>query len=231
MISHHPFSLISESYRTIRTALLLSQAEKPPQAILLTSAHPGEGKTMTTLNLAIALAQSGRAVVVVDADLRKGNCHTLLRQRNYQGLSNILTNGWLLDESVRETIVPGFSLLSRGGIPPNPADLLGSPKMKEVLEALRARFDFVLVDSPPAVAVSDATALSPLCDGVLLVLHGQKTTIQMARLLLEHLEAAHARILGVVLNGVDVRSPDYAYYRRYYKSYYASVVNGDAEEI
>ncbi|MGH8009086.1 MAG: GumC family protein, partial [Candidatus Binatia bacterium] len=147
--AHQPLSIISEAYRTVRTALLLSQAEKPPQVILLTSAHPGEGKTITTLNLAIALAQNGHAVLVIDADLRKGRCHGLLNLRNHRGLANVLTGSLTLEEGVQQTAVEGLFFLSRGEIPPNPVELLGSRKMREVVEGLREHFAFILLDSPP----------------------------------------------------------------------------------
>lgn len=223
VVAHHPLSIISESYRIIRTTLLFAHTEEPPRVILLTSAHPGEGKTVTTMNLAVTLAQSGNTVVVIDADLRNGRCHTLLGSHNRCGLSQVLTGSLTLEESVQETLVAGLSFLSRGTIVPNPADLLGSQKMREVVGNLRERFDFVLMDSPPAIAVSDAAALSRLCDGVLLVLHGQKTTEETACRVVERLEAVHARILGVVLNGVDIRDPAYADYRSYYASSYATV--------
>jgi len=221
MVAYHPLSFISEAYRTIRTSLLLSQAEKPPQAVLLTSPRSGDGKTVTTLNLAITLVQMGHRVVVVDGDLRRGNCHTLLHLPNRRGLTNVLTGTLALEEGIQSAAVTGLSLLSRGTIPPNPPDLLGSPKMREVMGVLRDHFDFVLIDSPPAIAVSDAAVLSDLCDGVLLVLRGQETTAETARRLVERLEAVRARILGVVLNGVDMRHPDYSDYRAYYTSYYA----------
>ena len=221
-LAHHPLSIIAESYRTIRTALLLSQAEQPPQVLLLTSAHPGEGKTVTTLNLAIALAQGGCTVLVIDADLRKGCCHTMLRRQNNRGLSNVLAGSLTLEEGVQATPVSGLAFLSRGTIPPNPAELLGSRRMRDILQVLRERFDFVLIDSPPTIAVSDAAVLSQLCDGVVLVMHGQKTTTEMARRAVERLEMAHARILGVVLNGIDIRNPDYIDYHQYYSSYAAA---------
>lgn len=222
MVSHHPLSILAESFRTIRTVLLLGQVERPPQVILLTSAHAADGKTSTTLNLAITLAQSGRNVIVVDADLRKGNCHSLLGLQNRRGLSHVLTDSLPLEESVQRTGVAGLSLLPRGAVPPNPADLLGSSKMKEVLVLLRQHFDFVLIDSPPAIAISDAAALSVLCDGVLLVLRGQTTTSEAARRVTERLEAVGAKFLGAVLIGIDLRNPDYADYRNYYKSYYTA---------
>lgn len=216
-------SLTAESYRTIRTALMLSKAEHPPKVILLTSPSPGEGKTVTTVNLGAALAQSGQSVVVVDADLRKGRCHKLLNISNQGGLANVLTGHIQLRNALKETAVKNFYLLPRGILPPNPADLLMSRKMQEVLNELRNSFDFVLIDSPPAIAVSDAAVLSAFCDGVLLVFHGQKTTAQAARVAVERLDSISATLLGVILNGVDIRNPDYVDYRSYYPTYYASM--------
>ncbi len=219
IISHSPISIISESYRTIRTSLLFSQAEKPPQIILLTSAAPGEGKTTTTLNLSIALAREGHSVLVVDADMRKGLCHSRLGLRNNRGLSNVLTGRLSLEEGIQATSVNGLSFLSRGTIPPNPTELLGSTKMKEILEKLRQTFNFIFIDSPPVVVVSDAAVISVLSDGVLLVIDGQKTSRPSAQKAVERLDVVHARLLGVILNGVNLDDPNYSYYRSY-ASYY-----------
>jgi capsular exopolysaccharide synthesis family protein len=216
-------SLTAESYRTIRTALMLSRAEHPPKVILLTSPCPGEGKTVTTVNLGMALAQSEQMVLVVDADLRKGRCHKLVNVPNQNGLVNVLTGQIGLRSSIKETAVRNFFVLPRGVLPPNPADLLMSHKMNEVIEELRRSFDFVLIDSPPAIAVSDAAVVSSLCDGVLLVFHAQKTSAHAARQAVERLDSIGATMLGVILNGVDIRNPDYVDYRSYYPTYYASM--------
>jgi succinoglycan biosynthesis transport protein ExoP len=223
VMARDQISLTAESYRTIRTALLLSRAEHPPKVILLTSPSPGEGKTVTTVNLGMALAQSDQMVLVVDADLRKGRCHKLVNVPNQNGLVNVLTGQIDLRNSIKETAVRNFYVLPRGVLPPNPADLLMSHKMNEVVEELRRSFDFVLIDSPPAIAVSDAAVVSALCDGVLMVFHGQKTTAQAARQAVERLDSIGATLLGVILNGVDIRNPDYADYRSYYPTYYASM--------
>jgi polysaccharide biosynthesis transport protein len=220
--SQHPFSLISESYRTIRSSLLLTQMEQPLRVVLLTSARPGEGKTSVTLNLALTLAQSGRRVVIVDADLRAGNCHRMLGLTNRRGLADVLSNGLTLEESLQRTAVDGLFFIARGAIPPYPADLLGSGTMQEVLQTLRERFDLVLIDSPPAIAVSDAEILSVQCDGVCLVLRAQKTPAEAVQRMVERLEMVGAKILGTVLVGVDFRNPDYADHRYYYTSYYAA---------
>jgi polysaccharide biosynthesis transport protein len=216
-------SLTAESYRTIRTALMLSRAEHPPKVILLTSPCPGEGKTVTTVNLGMALAQSEQMVLVVDADLRKGRCHKLVNVPNQNGLVNVLTGQIGLRASIKETAVRNFFVLPRGALPPNPADLLMSHKMNEVIEELRRSFDFVLIDSPPAIAVSDAAVVSSLCDGVLMVFHAQKTSAHAARQAVERLDSIGATMLGVILNGVDIRNPDYVDYRSYYPTYYASM--------
>jgi capsular exopolysaccharide synthesis family protein len=222
MVAYHPLSVLAEAYRSIRTVLLLGQTENSPQVILITSAHPGEGKTTITLNLGITLAQSGRSVVVVDADLRQGNCHSHLAVQNRYGLTHFLNDSLPLDVCVQNTNVPGFSLLTRGGVPPNPTDLLASIKMQELLEALRQRFDFVLIDAPPTLAISDAAVLSVLCDGVLLVVRNQNTTMDAAHHVVERLRAVGASILGVVLNGINIRDPYYSDYRQYYSSYYSA---------
>lgn len=224
--SHHPFSLIAESYRMVRSGLLLTRTEQPLRVVLLTSARPSEGKTSVTLNLAITLAQSGRQVVVVDADLRAGNCHTLLGLPNRYGLVHLLNDDLPLDAVLQRTVVDGLYFITRGPVPPDPAKLLGSDRMKEVLKGLQERFDLVLIDTPPAIAVSDAVVLSVQCDGVLLVLRAQKTPAGAIQRVVERLETVGAKILGTVLVGADMRHPDYAEYRHYYRSYYSTAHKG-----
>jgi polysaccharide biosynthesis transport protein len=226
--SHSPVSILNESYRAIRTSLLLSQANNPPQVVLLSSAAPNEGKTTTTLNLAIALAHDGYPVLVIDADLRKGCCHARLGLRNNRGLSNVLTGSLSLKEGIQPTFVDGLSLLSRGIIPPNPTEILGSRKMRELLEEVRQGFKFILIDSPPAVAVSDAAVLSVMSDGVLLVFDGEKTSTPSAQKAVERLDLVHANFLGAVLNGVNLNDPHYSYYKTY-SSYYAYEPNRDGD--
>jgi capsular exopolysaccharide synthesis family protein len=221
VVARDHLSIIAESYRSIRTALLLSQAERPPKVILVTSPCPGDGKTVTTLNLGIALAQSGKKVLAIDGDLRKGRCHHLLHMRNDGGLTNVLTGHLDIKESIQETSIDNFYLLPRGALPPNPADLLMAQKMRDTLKELRDSFDFIVIDSPPVIAVSDAAVLSAICDGVALVFNGQTTTSASARHALERLDRIGARILGVILNGIDIRYPDYVDYRSYYPSHYA----------
>ena len=218
--------IATESYRIIRASLLFSQAERPPQVILLTSPAPDEGKTVTTLNLGISLAQSGKRVLVIDGDLRKGRCHQLVNIDNDAGVTNVLTGHATLPQCIRPTAIPGLYLLSRGVSAPNPAELLMSQKTRDVLRELRSQFDFIMIDSPPIIAVSDAAVLSTISDGVVLVFHAQKTTVLSSRRALERLERVGAPILGVILNGIDIRHPDYVEYRSYYPSHFASSENG-----
>jgi capsular exopolysaccharide synthesis family protein len=227
VVAQGQFPMVAESYRTIRTALLLTQAERPPKVILLASPCPSEGKTVSTLNLGIALAQSGKRVLAIDADLRRGRCHQLLCARNRYGLTNVLTRQLDMKMCIQETAIKDFYLLPRGALAPNPADLLMSQRMRDILNELRSSFDFIVIDSPPIIAVSDAAILSALCDGVVLVFNGQKTTTQSAKRALEVLDNVGARPLGVILNGIDIRHhPDYADYRSYY-SYSTESVEPD----
>jgi polysaccharide biosynthesis transport protein len=227
IIAHGPVSIMSESYRTIRASLLLSQAEKPPQIVLISSPSPGEGKTVTSLNLAIALAHDGYSVLLIDGDMRRGCCHSRLGLTNNRGLSNVLTGNLSLEEGIQPTSVNGLSLLSRGVIPPNPSELLGSRKMRSLLEELRQSYNFILLDSPPVISISDATVLSAVSDGVLLVFDGQNTSTAYAQKAVERLDMVRARIIGVILNGINLENPEYSYYRAY--SYYTSE-SPDGEE-
>jgi len=227
--NHSSLSIINEAYRTIRTSLLLSQPEKPPQVILLTSPSPGEGKSVTSLNLSIALAHDGHNVLLVDADMRKGCCHSRLGLTNNRGLSNVLTGGLSLDAGIQDTPVIGLSLLSRGVPPPNPAELLGSRKMRDVLKELRQRFEFILIDSTPVIAISDAAVVSVQTDGVILVLDGHRTSTASVQKAAQYLDTVRARFLGVVLNAVNLNNPDYSYYRTY-SQYYHSNENQEVRE-
>jgi capsular exopolysaccharide synthesis family protein len=228
IITHNPLSVINESYRTIRTSLLLSQAEKPPQVILLTSPSPGEGKTVTSVNLAIALAHDGYSVLLIDGDMRKGTCHHRLGILNRSGLSNVLTSRVSPEEAIQQTPVRGLSFLSRGRVPPNTVELLGSSKMKSLTQELRRSFEFIVIDSPPVVGISDAAVLSVLSDGVLLVLNGERTSTTGAQKAVERLDMVRARLIGVVLNGVNLKDPNYSYFRGYepYYTYGSSIEEG-----
>ncbi|HEY6291299.1 MAG TPA: polysaccharide biosynthesis tyrosine autokinase [Terriglobia bacterium] len=218
----HPASALSESYRALRTSILLSTAVRPPQVLLVTSPQPNEGKSCTSLNLALTLAQRGSRVLIVDADLRKPVIAPHLGLADECGLSGLLTGAIELNQVLHQVEgIPQLWVLPGGPTPPNPAELLSSPRMADVLQQLRERFDHVVVDSPPLLMVTDATILSTLVDGVVLVVESGVTV--RGALLRAHalLENAGGRVLGVVMNKVDFRHDAYYYasYSRYH-SYY-----------
>ena len=207
ILSHHPLSVFSEAYRNIRTNLLLSQPEANRKVILITSPSPGEGKTATALNLGIAWAQDGFKVLIIDADMRRGSCHSGLGVSNRVGLSDLLAGGMSLETVIQQTSVEGLSLLPCGACPANPSGLLGTRKMGNIITQLRETFDFILLDSPPAMAISDPVVLSGVSDGILLVFHARKTTAHVARQVKERFDAIRAPVLGVILNGINVSRP------------------------
>jgi capsular exopolysaccharide synthesis family protein len=229
IVLKQPTSSLAESFHTLRTAVLLSSAPHPPQALLVTSSQPGEGKTSTSLNLALGLAQRGVPVVVVDADMRRpGISRALAIPENGAGLSGLLSGAHGLDEALRPfEPLPNLWVLPAGPKPPNPADLLSSPAMERVLEELRGRFEHVVLDSAPLLLVTDPTILSRLVDGVVLVVESGVTARR--GLLRAHriLESAGGKILGTVVNKWDARREGYyAYYGSYYRGYYRSYYDG-----
>jgi capsular exopolysaccharide synthesis family protein len=203
-----------EAYRMLRTALLLSRAGAPPKTTLITSATPSEGKTTISVNLAVTLAGSGKRVLLIDADLRRPQCHELLGTENHFGLTEVLSGMGEFDDLIRPTGFPNLFLLSSGEIPPNPSELLGSDRMREVLSLLGERYDHLLLDSPPVTAVTDAVVLSTLVDGVVLVAN-KRTSRQQVKAALSRLQYARAKMFGVVLNmvGPSVFSYSTPYYR------------------
>ena len=223
-----PQSVVSEAYRALRTSILLSTSKHPPQVILITSGQPREGKTTTALNLAITLAQRGDRVVLIDSDLRRPRVHRAFQLTNQSGLSSYLAGAAGLDQIVKPVArVPNLFVITAGPTPPNPAELLSSEPVTTLFDELRRQFDFVVLDSPPAITVADAMILAAHADGVILVAHGGVTTRDSLRHARKLLAAANARMLGVVLNNVDMRSADYKYYYSYYYGdYYRHMVDG-----
>ena len=221
-VLNHPTSALAESYHTLRTAVLLSSAPRPPQAVLVTSTQPFEGKTSTAFNLAMGLTQIGRRVLFIDADMRQPGLARLVDTAGRAGLSSVLTGAGKLDQALFQLPdLPNLWFLSAGSQPPNPADLLASRAMEELLTTLRTRFDHLVVDTPPVLMVTDATVLSSFVDGVILVTESQVTG--RAALARTHciLESAGAKILGCVLNKLDLKhdgyyGSSYRYYGRYY---------------
>jgi capsular exopolysaccharide synthesis family protein len=219
-ISASPQSVLAEAYRALRTSVLLSMAPNPPKLILITSAQAGEGKTSTALNLAQSLAQRKGQVVIVDGDLRKGGIARVLGLENVKGISTVLAGGDKLDDALQlYPAQPNLFVLPSGPVPPNPAELIGSDSMAEMCAALAKRFDHVIIDSPPVLAVTDATIMAGLVDRVILVAESGKTHragLMRTRAILEN---AGASILGVVLNKLDVSREGYYGYGYGYYAY------------
>ena len=229
IVLKHPTSSLAESFRTLRTSILLSSAPRPPQALLVTSAQPREGKTSTALNLALGLAQRGVPVVIVDADLRRpGISRALALSQNGAGLSSLLSGAHSLDEVLRQVeAVPNLWVVPAGPEAPNPADLFSSPTMENLMQELRGRFEHLVVDSAPLLMVTDATILSRLVDGVILVVESGVTARRALVRAHKILESAGGRILGTVLNKWDARDEGYysgygSYYYGYDRHYYSS---------
>jgi succinoglycan biosynthesis transport protein ExoP len=220
LVSHHlPKSQTSEAFRALRTALLLSQAEHPPQVILVTSALPREGKTTAAANLAVTLAQLGDRTVLVDADLRKPGVGRVLSlgDGKYAGLSSYLAGVSSLDlVTVQHPAVENLSAIPTGPLPPNPADLLSSHRMADAIAELRRKYKFIVIDTPPIMAVTDAVILSVQSDGVVLVVRSGETPKVAFTRTRDLLASVKCRVLGVVLNAVDSSAPDYYYSYRYY---------------
>ncbi len=220
-----------EAYRSLRTALLLSHSEKPPQVIVVTSALPGEGKTTTAANTAMALAQTGARTVVVDLDLRKPALAATFDLDPDKGMSTYLSGHTDLSSLVRETRLPNLYAIGAGPPAPNPPDLLGSPRMAKGLELLREYFQYIVIDTPPGLELSDALILSARgVDGVLLVARGGRTPLPALRKTGENLHRVGARILGVLLNDVDMRLAHYGDYYGYYGGYYKNYFGPEAEQ-
>ena len=229
-----PQSQMAESYRALRTSLLLSNIGAPPKVIMVTSALPQEGKTTTSINTAVVLAQKGVRVLLIDADLRRPSIHKTLGMGPRSGLSNVLTGSTTLEQAITlTTILPNLFILPAGTPPPNPAELLASSAMKDMLAQLCKEYDHVVIDTPPTLSVTDAVVLSPRADAVILVIRSGKTTKQALRRARDILAQVSAKVVGVLLNAVDLTSPDYYYYYEYqgkYAGYYREDSPHDDEE-
>ena len=215
-------SPIAESYRHLRTSLLLSSAGTPPRTILVTSSQPSEGKTTTAINTAFILAQTGAEVLIIDCDLRRPRLHAHFNMPNVRGLTNCLSGDANEIDNLIQTCEqsPKLKVLTSGPMPPNPAELLGSEEMRKLLKTLSEKFTHVIVDSPPAISFTDASILSTFVDGVILVVHGGRSSRAVVRRAKQQLLDIGANIFGVVLNNVKMESKSNYYYSGYYSGYY-----------
>ncbi|HHV38998.1 MAG TPA: CpsD/CapB family tyrosine-protein kinase [Tepidimicrobium sp.] len=215
----NPKSVISEAYRTLRTNIQFSSIDKPIKSIVITSSIPGEGKSTIAINTAITMAQAGKKVLLLGCDLRKPSLHKAFIMSNSRGLTNILAG----NESYEDIIykpkgVEGLDIIGSGPIPPNPAELLGSIKMKDFIGDMKQVYDMVILDTPPMGAVTDAAVLSTIVDGTILVCSVGEADIDAARMSKDLLDKVNANILGVVLNKVPVDGGGYYGYQ--YSEYY-----------
>jgi polysaccharide biosynthesis transport protein len=214
-----------EAFKTIRTNVLFSSAEEGLRSLVVTSAGPGEGKSIVAANLALALAQAGQRVLLIDGDMRRPRVHEIYDCPQEPGLSNVLSANAKLSEAIRKSGVAGLWLLNAGHIPPNPAELLGSRRYVDLIASLGELFDWAIIDTPPVLAVADSSIAANDASGVIFVVGSDKTSRQAARAAVEQLGAANAHIMGTILNKVDlIRHPYYyaAYYRKEYARYYVS---------
>jgi succinoglycan biosynthesis transport protein ExoP len=220
-----PQSQIAESFRSLRTSILLSGSfDSCPKVLLITSALPKEGKSATSVNLAIVLAQKGSRVLLVDADMRRPTLHKVLGVSRDVGLSSLLDETAEEQDAIqRASDFPNLFVLPSGPSPNNPAELLDSELLRKLLKRWRSLYDYVIIDSPPTLSVTDAVVLSPEADAVVMVVRSGQTTKDAVRRTRDTLYQVNARILGIVMNAVDLRSPDlyyYYYYSKRGKSYY-----------
>lgn len=229
LISNPVPSLFSESFRSIRTNVLFSSTDEGGRLIVITSSTPGEGKTVVSANLAVALAQAGHRVLLVDADMRKPRAHEVFGGSLTPGLSNLLVSNATASEAIHESSTPGLWVMPAGTYPPNPAELLGSKRFRDFAAFLLQYFGWVIVDTPPVMAVTDAAIAANLAHGVLFVVGSEMTSRRIAQRAVEQLELSQAKFLGAVLNRVDLEHNGY-YYSRYYRPEYGNYYgpSGDA---
>ncbi|HBF39743.1 MAG TPA: capsular biosynthesis protein [Firmicutes bacterium] len=207
-------SPIAEAYRTLRTNIQFSKRDSELKAVMFTSTGPAEGKSTTAANTAIALAQSGKKIIIADCDFRKPVLHHIFSKPN-RGFTNALVEDTPLKSLIQETKVPNLHLLTSGPIPPNPSELLGSSRMLSLFEDLKSQYDYVILDTPPIVAVTDGCVLASRVDGVIMVIAAGMVRPEMAQHAKDLILKANGKLLGVVLNRVEVLE-EYSYYYYYY---------------
>lgn len=211
IVNFSPKSSVAECYRILRTNLQFLGVDKPLRSILITSSLPGDGKTFTACNLALAMSQSGSEVILADADLRKPCLHKIFGLDNRIGLTTVLAGEIELGDALRTVDIPNLKVLASGPVPPNPADLLGSPRMDALLRNMVDMSQTIILDSTPVIAVTDGLVLSTMVDGVVLVVGAKKVTCKAAQRAKAMLDQVGARLLGAVLNRVSSTNETYHY--------------------
>jgi len=224
-LSFDSFGVVNEAYRTLRTGILLSQAEQPPKTVLFTSAVHGEGKTSTVVNSAVSFARMGARVLLIDADLRRPACHQILGMRRGLGVAELLSGHIKPSWAIQPTHVDNLFFVSSGFSAIDPTEFIGSAKMRETLSLVRQLYDYVLIDSPPVMAVSDALLLSTMVDGVVMVIGGRGTPRDTVRHACARLRHAQANILGTMINRVNMKNNGYA------ANYYGSYAHAEGEPV
>ncbi|MCP8617512.1 CpsD/CapB family tyrosine-protein kinase [Salirhabdus salicampi] len=213
LVSHiNKKSPISEQYRSVRTNIQFSAVDEDLQTIVVTSAGPGEGKSITSANVGVVFAQQEKKVLLVDTDLRKPTVHYTFRVENISGLTNYLIGDQSFEHIITETKVPNMDVITCGPIPPNPSEILSSKRMEQFIQTAKEHYDLIIFDTPPVLAVTDSTIVSNLCDGVLLVIRSKKTEFEAAQKAKDQLEHVNAKMLGVVLNDREQKESNYYYY-------------------
>lgn len=218
IVDINPKSPISEAYRTLRTNIEFSSVAQEVRVIMMASAQPGEGKSTTAANLAVAYAQAGKKVLIIDCDLRKPTMHHIFNLSNRIGFTNLMMHKFSMHETIRDTSIMNLSVITSGPIPPNPSEMLGSNRMNELLEELKQHYDILIIDTPPALAVTDAQIVSTKVDGVVLVINSGEVKQELALKVKMNMQHVGARILGVVLNNMSRDNEDSYYYYYYGKS-------------
>ena len=212
-----PKSVISEQYRAIRTNIEYSNVDQNTKTILVTSSDKNEGKTTTVSNLAVSFANLNKKVLIIDCDLRNPSIHKMFKLNNIYGLTDILAKDRAVDKCIQETELENLYVLTAGAIPPNPAEILSSEKMKNLIEDLKNMYDYIFIDTPPIGLVTDAGVLSSFIDGVVLVVKSESVEKKYLEETKKKLDAVDARILGAILNSYKSEQKDYNYYSYYGK--------------
>lgn len=214
VINGDPRSPVAESYKTLRTNIQYAGFDRTIKSLIMTSCEPSEGKSLTAANLAISLAQDGKKVLLVDCDLRKPMQRRVFNVMGMKGLTNILAENIDYKTVVNEVNVDNLSLITSGPKPPNPAEILGSSKMQDFMDEVTSDYDVVILDTPPMLPVTDATVLSRMVDGIILVVRYGQTTVDAASMVKRQFDKVGANVLGAVIN--DVPADDSNYYYAYY---------------